>query len=63
MASFAANTGDEAEAARVMFVRRVVETLGWRQSAGVPLLVIVVVLFPVLSHCSPVCGARAPLKT
>ncbi len=56
VALFAANTGDETEAACIMLVGRIVETLGWRQSAGVPLLVILVVQFHVVSHCSPVCG-------
>ncbi len=56
VALFAANAGDEAEAAGIMFVRWIVETLRWRQSTGVLSLSILVVQFVILSHCSPVCA-------
>jgi hypothetical protein len=58
VALLAAKTGDESKAASIMLVSRVVKTLSWRQSAGVPLLLIVFVQFFVVSHCSPVCIAH-----
>jgi hypothetical protein len=54
VAPLAAHIGDETEAARVTLVGRIIETLRWRQSAEVLLLVILVVQFYVVSHCSPV---------
>ena len=54
VALLAANAGDETEAAGIMLVGRIVQTLGRRQSVGVLLRLIRFVQFLVVSHCSPV---------
>ena len=64
VALLALDVGDKPETAGVMLVRRVIQTLRVRQSVGVLLheffVVPVLVVFSVVSHCSPV--RRAPLS-
>ena len=58
VALLAANAGDKTEAAGIMLVGRVVQTLGRRQSVGVLLLVILVVQFSRSSRIAlPLCAS------
>ncbi len=61
VALLALDAGDEAHAAGIVLIGRVVEPLRGRQSDGLRLQVVFGVRFAVLSHCSPVRPARLAL--